>query len=248
MSSVFRRLREFNAFRRILDRTPAHNKQASIIASADDEFAPPSGRLLDLAIAAARRARNVQFPDMDGRSSSEPRWYRIWPGEHYRLLAAIVAELGARHVIEIGTSTGMGALAIAQALPIDGGITTFDIAPWRDFKQTWLTPDDFSGARIIQEIADIARPGMIAHYEDLFRAADFIFVDGPKDGVMEQQFIAALASIRLDKNPIVMFDDIRVLNMIDIWRRLNRPKLDLTSFGHWSGTGLVDWNGRSESR
>jgi hypothetical protein len=40
-----------------------------------------------------------------------------------------------------------------------------------------------------------------------------------------------------------MFDDTRVLNMIEIWRRLNRPKLDLTSFGHWSGTGLVDWNG-----
>jgi hypothetical protein len=40
-----------------------------------------------------------------------------------------------------------------------------------------------------------------------------------------------------------MFDGIRVLNMIGIWRRLARPKMDLTSFGHWSGTGLADWNG-----
>jgi len=22
----------------------------------------------------------------------------------------------------------------------------------------------------------------------------------------------------------------------------DKPKLDMTSFGHWSGTGLVDWN------
>ena len=41
-----------------------------------------------------------------------------------------------------------------------------------------------------------------------------------------------------------MFDDIRLLNMIEQWRALPRPKLDLTSFGHWSGTGLVDWNAR----
>jgi hypothetical protein len=39
------------------------------------------------------------------------------------------------------------------------------------------------------------------------------------------------------------FGDIRVLDMIENWRRLNRPKLGVTSFGHWSGTGLLDWNG-----
>lgn len=38
-----------------------------------------------------------------------------------------------------------------------------------------------------------------------------------------------------------LFDDIRVWNMLAIWRGIRRPKLDLTSFGHWSGTGLVDY-------
>jgi hypothetical protein len=32
------------------------------------------------------------------------------------------------------------------------------------------------------------------------------------------------------------------LNMIELWRNVQKPKLDLTSFGHWSGTGLIDWN------
>jgi hypothetical protein len=27
--------------------------------------------------------------------------------------------------------------------------------------------------------------------------------------------------------------------MVDLWRRIPYPKLDATSFGHWSGTGLV---------
>jgi hypothetical protein len=28
--------------------------------------------------------------------------------------------------------------------------------------------------------------------------------------------------------------------MVNLWRRIDSPKIDLTSFGHWSGTGLVD--------
>jgi len=40
----------------------------------------------------------------------------------------------------------------------------------------------------------------------------------------------------------VLFDDIRLWNMLDIWRSIDFPKLDLTSFGHWSGTGVVQWN------
>jgi hypothetical protein len=39
---------------------------------------------------------------------------------------------------------------------------------------------------------------------------------------------------------ILVLDDTRLLNMIDVWRLIRSPKLDLTSFGHWSGTGLVD--------
>ena len=28
--------------------------------------------------------------------------------------------------------------------------------------------------------------------------------------------------------------------MIDLWVSIESPKLDVSSFGHWSGTGLVD--------
>lgn len=37
-----------------------------------------------------------------------------------------------------------------------------------------------------------------------------------------------------------MLDDIRFLNMWRLWRSIRSPKLDATSFGHWSGSGLVD--------
>lgn len=35
--------------------------------------------------------------------------------------------------------------------------------------------------------------------------------------------------------------DIRLWNMPAFWRDVPLPKLDLTSFGHWSGTGVGQW-------
>jgi predicted O-methyltransferase YrrM len=221
--------------------TPAEHKEFSIIANA--EAHDPSRRLIDVALDAAARARDVRFRGFAGRASHGPRWFDTWPGEHYKLLAGLVGALNARRVVEIGTFTGMSALALVEALPPDGQLTTFDVKPWREIPDTWLTEADFATGRLAQEVADIAAPGGIERYRELFDAADFIFVDGPKDGVTEPKFLSALARLALPLNPVVMFDDIRVLNMVAIWRSLARPKLDLTSFGHWSGTGLVDWNG-----
>jgi predicted O-methyltransferase YrrM len=233
--------RKYSDAARAYAATPAEHKEFSIIASA--EARPPSTRLLDVALAAAARARDVRFRSYAGRASREPHWFETWPGEHYKLLAGLVGALEARRVVEIGTSTGMSALALLEALPAGGQLTTFDIKPWRDFPDTWLTEKDFSDGRFVQEIADIAAPGVIGRYRELFEAADFLFIDGPKDGVTEPKFLAALEPLSLKREVLVMFDDVRVLNMVAFWRRLQRPKLDLTSFGHWSGTGLVDWNG-----
>jgi predicted O-methyltransferase YrrM len=229
-----------------LQRTPARHSEPSVILSADDEIGRPTQRLMDVALAAASRARDIDLAELERRTSLEARLYRTWPGEHYRLLAALVQELDARTVIEIGTFTGMGTLALAQTLPPGGRLVTFDLLPWRDFEHTWLVESDFVDGRITQILADIGAPRGIEPYRDLFADADFIFIDGPKDGVTEQNFIDAIGSLILPRNPIVMFDDTRVINMIEIWRRFRRSKLDLTSFGHWSGTGLVDWNGASE--
>jgi hypothetical protein len=29
--------------------------------------------------------------------------------------------------------------------------------------------------------------------------------------------------------------------MLRFWRELKKPKLDISSFGHWTGTGMVMW-------
>jgi hypothetical protein len=71
--------------------------------------------------------------------------------------------------------------------------------------------------------------------------ADLIFVDGPKDRAFEPAFARNLDTLDFDNPPWVLFDDIHDLNMLRFWRELCKPKLDLSPFGHWTGTGLVQW-------
>ena len=44
-----------------------------------------------------------------------------------RLLEALIVVSGARHVLEIGTFTGVGTLAMAAVLPPDGRVTTLEV-------------------------------------------------------------------------------------------------------------------------
>src|SRR5579863_3144613 len=119
--------RKYAEAARAYEAVPAEHKEFSIIANSEPR--PPSPRLLDVALAAAARTREVRFRSFAGRASREPRWFETWPGEHYKLLAGLVAALDARRVVEIGTFTGMSALAILEALPADGQLTTFDVKP-----------------------------------------------------------------------------------------------------------------------
>lgn len=36
-----------------------------------------------------------------------------------------------------------------------------------------------------------------------------------------------------------MFDDTKMIEMLELWRQLPLPKFDVTSLAHWSGTGLA---------
>jgi predicted O-methyltransferase YrrM len=221
---------------------PARHWEYSAIFSADDEPGRPSERLVDVALEAIRAARRISLSTLSARLPGPPYYPDIWPGEHYRLLAALVAVLAPSTVIEIGTATGLSALAMKATLPPGGRVTTFDIVPWRDYPGTVLTDADFTDGRLEQHVDDLTTTEAAARRLALLRSAALIFIDAAKDGVQEQRFIDNLLVTPFTAPPIVVFDDIRVWNMLRIWRELSLPKLDLTSFGHWSGTGLVDWS------
>lgn len=224
----------------------AETARYSMILPAEGELSVASERLIDTALAAIMEARAVALNDLSARMHAPPHYPDIWPGEHYKLLAGLMLTVKPRLVIEIGTFRGLSALAFKKYLEPGARIVTFDVVPWKSLKRTCLREEDFEGERLVQYTDDLSDPACIYKHRDLLQEADLIFIDAEKDGVMEQRFLDNLETIAFKNEPLVVFDDIRVWNMLRIWHGIRFPKLDLTSFGHWSGTGLVDWRPSAE--
>jgi len=214
----------------------------SIIHPVQSGPSAPNEFLIELTLNAAREAQKVALPEIAARVREQAHDFTpTWPGEHYRLLAAVVKILRPTTVVEIGTFQGLSALALMKFLPSDGHITTFDIVRWNDVSTTCLVESDFADNRLQQELGDLADPIVFDRYRQLFERTELLFVDAPKDGIFERRFLQNLETIQFNQPLLVMFDDIRVWNMLAIWHEIARPKIDITSFGHWSGTGLIDW-------
>lgn len=217
----------------------------TVMMSQEDQHPYPNDRLFDLALAVADRARRVDLSWLAARSRAQERQFvNHWPGEHYRLLAACVGHLQPRLVVEIGTFTGLSALAMKSHLPDGGRVVTYDIAPWSTFSDTALNADDFDG-QLEQRVGDLSDPAFFVGQTETLASADLILLDGPKDGAFEPKFLDLYLPIFGQQDTILIIDDIRFVSMIQLWRDLPHPKLDITSFGHWTGTGLVVSTGTS---
>ena len=202
----------------------------------------PNDYLIDLALRAAKEAWQTELPGLSRRVGADSHDFaRIWPGEHYRLLAALVKLLQPKRIVEIGTYRGLSALALKRFLPSAGKITTFDVVPWESVPDTSLRPEDFQNDRLRQQIGDLSDSSVFELHRRLIQETDMLFVDGPKDGLFERRLLQHLEAVDFHKPLLLVMDDIRFWNMLAIWQDIARPKLDLTSFGHWSGTGLVEW-------
>ena len=217
----------------------------SMIYDTLNTIGKPSDYLIDLGLRAAKEAWQIQLPELSRRVDAASNDFTpVWPGEHYRLLAAIVKILQPKHIVEIGTFRGLSALAFKHFLPADGKIVTFDIVPWNSVPDTCLRPEDFVDDRLRQEIADLSNMALFELHRGLLQETELLFMDGPKDGVFERKLLEEMETLDFQKPLLLVLDDIRFWNMLAIWHEIARPKLDLTSFGHWSGTGLVEWKTR----
>jgi predicted O-methyltransferase YrrM len=163
----------------------------------------------------------------------------VFPGEHYRLLASIVKILQPELAVEVGTFTGLSALAMLTTLPRHGRLITYDLIPWNQINESALRPSDFADDRLEQRIGDLTERSFFEGNREVLSAATLFFLDGPKDGRFEPDLTKLLRSLARDRRALLVFDDIRIWKMLSFWRGLQMPKLDLTSFGHWEGTGLA---------
>jgi len=162
----------------------------------------------------------------------------VHPGEHYRLLASLVEDLQPDLAVEIGTFTGLSALAILSTLPLRSRLLSYDIVPWNTVPEHALREGDFRDGRFEQRIGNLADPNYFHQNAVLLQSASFIFVDGPKDGEFEPKFFELLRALPRTQPCWLIFDDIRLWKMLGFWRNISLTKFDATSVGHWSGTGI----------
>jgi len=221
--------------RKILRNINIGHYEPSIIYSKED--ANYSLDLIDLMVDSLKIAARTNLTS--GKIDlPDSQFLNVFPGEHYRLLNAIVKASNSKKVVEIGTATGLSALVMQESIS-DISVITYDIIEWDKF-QTHFDKVDFEGSRIRQIIGDLSDDNFFNYNYDILNDADIIFMDAPKDDFFEYKMAHKLSTLTKKPFRLLIIDDIQFVNMIDFWRSITSPKIDMTSFGHWSGTGVVD--------
>lgn len=214
-------------------RNPRHMIESRIISVDDDPAAQNFDQYAFIA-SLIFEASNLHI-DIPGP------FVNAFPGDHYRLLAALIKLFQPQLMLDIGTFTGLSARVMGTYANKESDVITYDIIPYNEIDNTVLSPEICRQYGIQQKVEDLSDPYSFHDNTELLRSADFIMCDGPKDNKFEPIFLKRLSELSMPcKKRWLLLDDIRFLDMIGLWRAIQSPKIDLTSFGHFSGTGLVD--------
>lgn len=191
---------------------------------------------LALVADAVRRAVDVDLSGYRSRFTFDEDllYFTRWPGEHYYLLHALTQLLAPSLVLDVGTYHGASALAMADHAD---ELITYDIVPLEQMPHG-IHDLLASHPHVSQEVGDLADPDFYATQVERITRADLILLDGPKDGVFEYEVVPRLLA-NMKPGSLLILDDIRFANMQDLWRSIDKPRLDIGSFAHSSGTGVI---------
>ena len=156
---------------------------------------------------------------------SQYRGYLTSPAgrEHYQLLALLTRLFEGQTIFDIGTHYGNSSLALSFNPNVR--IISYDIV---EMKRILMPPFnvEYKHGNFMNDPEVLSSP--------------FIFVDvDPHDGIQEKDFHDFF--LEKEYKGIVLWDDIHCNPaMIKWWNELTGArKVDLTSVGHWSGTGMT---------
>jgi len=187
-------------------------------------------------------AKDIVLPPLINSEHDNDLQYSV-QGQHYHLLPILINALNCKKVIEIGTFLGASSKSIL--LNTDAQVLTFDLIPYEKISlKGYLSQEDLNLSRFRQECLDLGEKHNFTTKSSEFNNCDLIFLDGPKDGSFEQKFLNNIIEFckNRDKSIYLLIDDIRVSSMVSVWNKIPYPKFDLSSIGHWSGSGLVHVN------
>jgi len=158
------------------------------------------------------------------------------PGDqHYRLLSYFSTLFNNSNIIDIGTHRGNSALSLSYNKT--NTIYSFDIVDN-------VRPDikNVENIKLFQD--NLFNKEVFLKWKDIILSCPFIFLDvDPHNGVMEIEFLSFIKEI--DYQGFIICDDIWYFKEMrdNFWYKIeDQYRYDLTSLGHWSGTGIVTFN------
>lgn len=159
-------------------------------------------------------------------NSDEYKHYFLCPEgqEHYKLLAALSTNYTNALILDIGSLKGCSALALSYNKT--NKIKSFNLINQLDLNRI---PDNIEF--IVDNILD-------QKYKSLILSSQLILLDTFHDGTFERQFHDFL--LEINWKGMLILDDIKLNNeMICYWDSIKDKKLDITQYGHCTGTGIV---------
>lgn len=156
-----------------------------------------------------------------------PPHFRVEPGiEAYAYYAHLSTKLKAgAKISDLGTLQGLSALALSYNPKVN--VISYDID---------LSKNIVAGKENIKFVEG----DMFDHLDEILKS-DLILVDvDPHDGLQEERFLDLL--IDNSYKGITIWDDIHHnVEMATFWQRVKVDKVDVTSKGHHSGTGMIEF-------
>lgn len=150
--------------------------------------------------------------------------------EHYKLISFLASQMPAySYLIDIGTYYGLSSLALAR----DGNknVITYDVFDYitDDFNINTIKKHPNITFKIMDCLNDFT----------VVLKSPFIVLDvDPHNGLQEREILSQLKD--KDYKGLVLLDDIHLnKDMESMWNDITEKKIDVTKYGHWSGTGLV---------
>jgi len=170
---------------------------------------------------------NIDLISLSDRIKSDEykRYFLSRSGmEHYRLLSFVSQMNNDIQILDIGTLKGCSALAFS--INKSNNIISIDVA-----SQVELYDIPENVKFIIDNI-------LSEKYVETILNSKYILLDTFHDGTFEKEFHQHLINIKY--SGFVIFDDIKLNpQMIEFWNSISNNKLELTSIGHVTGTGVV---------
>ena len=179
----------------------------------------------------AKKDMGPLLPFVDKKSQG---YLTLDEGEHYKFLAAISDLFSGEIIIDIGTFKGVSAMSLAMNRK--NQVVTVNIVKRSNF----IGKTDLPIEQIICNIVDVR------DNEDLVEKiiqSRIILLDITHNGEDEAKFYDFLMEISYQG--ILICDDIQLTRLGDMpgfWNAIKETKYDLSKYGHWSGTGLVDFS------